>query len=82
KPKNLNSFLFLGLHHLSAIQKEGLKIWDASTNRFFMSMPFLALITADGPAMAYLNGPVGHNGKHSCRLYCGTWTLRAALCKK
>ena len=29
KPKVLESFLFPGLHHLSAIQKEGLMIWDA-----------------------------------------------------
>ena len=28
-PKNLDSFLFPGLSHVSAIQKEGLKIWDA-----------------------------------------------------
>ncbi|KAH7916883.1 hypothetical protein BV22DRAFT_1027281, partial [Leucogyrophana mollusca] len=30
KPKNLDSFLFPGFHHLAAIQKEGLPIWDAS----------------------------------------------------
>ncbi|KIJ14028.1 hypothetical protein PAXINDRAFT_79868 [Paxillus involutus ATCC 200175] len=30
KPKNVDSFLFPGLHHVSALQKEGLTIWDAS----------------------------------------------------
>ncbi|KAG1882568.1 hypothetical protein F4604DRAFT_1879305 [Suillus subluteus] len=29
-PKNVDSFLFVGMHHLAAIQNEGLTIWDAS----------------------------------------------------
>lgn len=70
KPKSVDSFLFPGLHHLSAIQKEGLRIWDAFRDRLFTSHPFLALATADGPGMAYLNGLVGHHGKHGCRLAC------------
>ncbi|KIO11941.1 hypothetical protein M404DRAFT_48044, partial [Pisolithus tinctorius Marx 270] len=28
KPKNLDSFLFIGMHNLSALQSEGLRIWD------------------------------------------------------
>jgi hypothetical protein len=28
KPKNLDSFVYTGLHHLSALQKDGLCIWD------------------------------------------------------
>lgn len=70
KPKILESFLFPGLHHLSAIQKEGLPIWDASTNTFYVSNPYMAVACADGPAMAYINGLVGHQGKVGCRLYC------------
>lgn len=70
KPKHLESFLFPGLHHLSAIQNEGLVIWDASADKRYISHPFLALATADGPAMAYINGLVGHQGKIGCRLYC------------
>jgi hypothetical protein len=70
KPKNMDSFLFPGLHHLCALQREGLYIWDASTNRLFISKLFLGLSTADGPGMAYLNGLVGHHGKYGCRLYC------------
>ena len=70
KPKIIESFLFPGLHHLSAIQKEGLPIWDALRNVLFVSHPFLALVTADGPAMAYINGLVGHQGRNGCRLYC------------
>ena len=70
KPKNLDSFLFPGLHHVRALQNEGLHIWDAFKDRNFVSRLFLALNTADGPAMAYLNGLVGHHGKYGCRLYC------------
>ncbi|KIN97645.1 hypothetical protein M404DRAFT_91800, partial [Pisolithus tinctorius Marx 270] len=29
KPKNLDSFLFPGIHHLTALQAEGLPIWNA-----------------------------------------------------
>ncbi|KJA13784.1 hypothetical protein HYPSUDRAFT_151137, partial [Hypholoma sublateritium FD-334 SS-4] len=70
KPKNMDSFLFPGLYHLAAIQNEGLPVWDASSNQLSQSNLFLALNTADGPAMAYLNGLVGHHGKYGCRLYC------------
>jgi hypothetical protein len=47
-----------------------MKIWDASQDTVFTSKPFLALGTADGPGMTYLNGLVGHKGKSGCRLYC------------
>ncbi|OBZ71428.1 hypothetical protein A0H81_08373 [Grifola frondosa] len=70
KPKNVDSFLFPGIHHLSALQTEGLSIWDAHLGRKFTSYPFLALVTADGPGMTYLNGLVGHSGAYGCRLYC------------
>ena len=29
-PKHLESFLFPGFHHIAAVQREGLRIWDAS----------------------------------------------------
>ncbi|KIJ06804.1 hypothetical protein PAXINDRAFT_32296, partial [Paxillus involutus ATCC 200175] len=28
KPKNLDSFLCVGMHHVAVLQKEGLQIWD------------------------------------------------------
>lgn len=71
KPKNPDSFIFTGLHHIAAIQKEGLRIWDAARDRVFTSYPFLALATADGPGMACLSGFVGHQGKCHCRVHCG-----------
>lgn len=70
KPKNMDSFLFPGLYHLAAVQNEGLPVWDALSSQKFHSRLFLALNTADGPGMAYLNGLVGHHGKFGCRLYC------------
>jgi hypothetical protein len=35
KPKNLVSFLVVGLHHLAAIQNEGLSIWNVADNTVF-----------------------------------------------
>ena len=71
KPKSLDSFVYTGLHHLSALQREGLQIWDCSTGRVFTSRPFLFLGTADGPGLAALHGQVGHHGMYGCREYCG-----------
>jgi hypothetical protein len=68
-PKNIDSFLFLGLQHLVSLQKEGLRIWDAALQREVLSNVFLALITADGPGMMHITGMVGYHSKHSCRLY-------------
>ena len=59
-----------GLYHLCALQKEGLSVWNPILKELFRDHPFLALVTADGPAMAYLNGLVGHHGAFGCRLYC------------
>jgi Transposase family tnp2 len=70
KPRNMDSILFPSLYHLAALQHEGLTIWDAWRNQLFITKPFLALATADGPAMAYLNGLVSHQGKYVCCLYC------------
>ena len=72
KPKNLDSFIYPGLHHISALQKEGLRIWNAATNAHILqSLLFLAFAGADGVAMAEMLGMVGHRGKHGCRVYCG-----------
>ena len=71
KPKNSDSYIFLTLHHLAALQKEGLHIWDASSGSTFTSCPFLALAVADGPGMVYLNGLVSYHRKNGCWLYCG-----------
>jgi hypothetical protein len=70
-PKNLDSFLLPGLQHLVALQKEGLRIWDAALQHDIHSKKFLALLMADGPSMMHVTRFVGYHGKHGCRLYCG-----------
>jgi hypothetical protein len=70
KPKHLDSFKFPSVHHLSALQKEGLQIWDAFDRKLVTSHPYLLMETADGPGMTGLNGLVGHHGVYGCRLYC------------
>jgi hypothetical protein len=70
KPRNADSYICVGLSHLAAIQKEGLKIWDASHRKVFVSRPFLAAVGADAVGLAPIAGTVGHNGKHGCRVHC------------
>ncbi|KAF9494662.1 hypothetical protein BDN71DRAFT_1483024 [Pleurotus eryngii] len=70
KPKNLDSFLFLTFYHVSALQREGLRIWDADLDTVFNSDLFLLFGTADGPGLALHNGLVGHKGRRGCRLHC------------
>ena len=75
KPKNLDSFMFPSYHRIAALQNEGLCIWNASTNRSYLSNLFVALSTADGPGLAYLNGLVGHSVlKSSCNFSLGLAT--------
>ena len=69
-PKDLDSFLFPGLAHVSALQREGLPIWDAYHRRRAVAIIFLLLVLADAVAMALLSGAVGHHGRKGCRLLC------------
>ena len=69
-PKNLDSFLFQGLAHVSALQKEGLHIYDSYHREVFTSFLFLLLALADAIAMAELSGSVGHHGRRGCQLLC------------
>jgi hypothetical protein len=66
KPKNLDSFIYTGLHHLSALQRDGLHIWDSWDGRVFTSQPYFFLGTADGPGLAALHGQVGHHSMYGC----------------
>ena len=70
-PDNMESFLFPGLAHVSAIQKEGLRLWDAYHQRVVLSFVFLFLVLADCIGMAVISGSVGHHGRKGCRLLCG-----------
>jgi len=70
-PKNIESFLFPGLAHVSALQREGLPIGDGFNRRRALAFIFLLLVLADAVAMAELTGSVGHHGLKGCRLLCG-----------
>ena len=70
-PDDLDSFIFPGLAHLSALQQEGLPIWDAYNRERAISFLFLLLVLADSIAMGGLSGSVGHHGRKGCRLLCG-----------
>ncbi|KAF9645765.1 hypothetical protein BDM02DRAFT_3156773 [Thelephora ganbajun] len=69
--KHLNSFLFPGLAHVSALQKEGMRIWDGCNGVDTLSFLILLLILADAVAMAELSSSVGHHGKKGCQIFCG-----------
>ncbi|KAG6914558.1 hypothetical protein DXG01_016602 [Tephrocybe rancida] len=71
KPKHMDSYFYTSFHHLSALQKDGFKLWDASKDEVVISHPFFALGMADGPALTHLNGLVGHMGYNGCRMHCG-----------
>ena len=71
KPREIDSYLIPSLHHLAAIQREGLKIFDASTSEIRRSIPIIIIASADSPGSAAMSGFVGHSGKHGCRVYCG-----------
>ena len=69
-PDHLESFLFPGLAHISALQKEGLKLYDLYTQKIRVTIIIIFLILADAVAMAKLTGSVGHHGRKGCRLLC------------
>lgn len=73
KPKNFESFIFPGLHHIAAVNKlpgGGLPVWQAHSRTIVHQRLFIALAGADGPAMASWNGLVGHSGRLACRYLC------------
>ena len=74
KPKNTDSYLYRGIHHLAALQHEnngtGLRMWDAAASKVIKSRVILALSTADALGMTETDGRVGHHGAHGCRLGC------------
>jgi len=70
KPKHLDSFLFPGLAHVSAIQKGGLHLWDGYNRMAVRSLIFVLLALADAVGMAEVSGSIGHHGRKGCRLLC------------
>lgn len=73
KPKVLDSFLFLGLYHIAALQNEpgNLRVYDAVHNEERSTRPVILLATADAPGLAQISGLAGHNAVKGCRKACG-----------
>ncbi|KAF9255341.1 hypothetical protein L218DRAFT_884347, partial [Marasmius fiardii PR-910] len=65
KPKNTDSFMFSVLHHVSALQCEGLHYW--MRRKWWIQLQ-LWLETADGPALSSDAGLVGHSEKFGYRV--------------
>ncbi len=58
------------LHHLAAVQKEGLRVWDGYSQEIFTSSLKFYLGTADSIAVTDLNGLVSPQGASGCRMMC------------
>ena len=69
-PKIFDSFFFSGIYHLSALQHEGLVIWDARDQQLYRDDPFLLFVTADAIGIADVSGSAGHHARLGCRLMC------------
>ena len=69
-PKNFDSLFFSGVYHLSALQREGLIVWDARDQKLHRDDPFLVFITADAVGIADVSGSAGHHARLGCRLIC------------
>ena len=69
-PKNFDSLFFPGLYHLSALQREGLVVWDAHDQKLHRDDPFLIFATADAVGIADVSGSAGHHARRGCRLMC------------
>jgi hypothetical protein len=41
KPKHIDLYMVVGIHHLSALQKEGLQLWDCPCNKVFRADLYL-----------------------------------------
>jgi hypothetical protein len=69
-PNNMkfsDSFIFRGLEHVNALQKEGLSIWSPSRGRYKANI-WVAFVLADGPGLAHVHGMNGTNAVFGCRL--------------
>ena len=70
KPGEIDSFLSPSLYHVTALQREGLKVFDLYLNTIIRTAPLVIFSTADSPGSAAMSGMVGHTGKYGCCLHC------------
>ena len=77
KPDNMESFLLPSFRHVSALQKEGLRVYDGHQQCYIISRPFLTFGAADTVALPVLSGSVGHHGNSGCRQLWHAWSTQA-----
>ena len=61
----------LFFRHVSALQKEGLTVYDGHQEKKIISHPFFGFGTVDTVALPNLSGMVGHHGNNGCQQGCG-----------
>lgn len=74
KPKNLDSYTYRSMHHLSALQREdngkGIKCWDAEKGKQISTRVVSLVKNADAVGLPDIDGRVGHHGVRGCRIGC------------
>ncbi|KAJ7572792.1 hypothetical protein C8J56DRAFT_1008662 [Mycena floridula] len=74
KPKNIASFMFRGLQHMSVLQKEnngtGIHSLDGALKRLVHSRVIAAFQLTDAVGQPEYDRSVGHHGVFACRLSC------------
>lgn len=70
KPENIPSFALPSWRHCSALQKQGLPIWDGNRKVIATSWPFFYCCGSDAVASPISSGQVSHGGKKGCRENC------------
>lgn len=71
KPKWPDSFNYPGFAHLTALSKEGMRVYDGLEKRIFSSHPFLYLAEMEAVGAPELHGWCPHGSKKACRHRCG-----------
>lgn len=79
KPKNMDSFLFPTFYHVSAVQWEGLAVWDALQARIVHQNLYIVFGTADTPGLIHLSGGVGHQGYLAKKVFTNLEALSIIL---
>jgi hypothetical protein len=69
-PKKFDSIFFSGIYHLSALQQEGLVVWDARDGQHYRDKCFLFFATADAVGISDVSGLASHHARRGCWLMC------------
>jgi hypothetical protein len=70
EPKDMDSFNFPVFQEISALMRDGFRVWDSDRREMLQPGLHVCIAGADGPGLTTLDGGVGHKGARSCRLHC------------